>query len=349
MAKDQRRASAAPVIPLTFTEKMTAGAIARGVAQTILHPVDVIRTRVQARGVATSWNPKIFVKGVIPQISLAIPAGAVQFLAFEAAKERLATLLPDEKFSQARILVAGALGALTAASFRVPQEVLKQRIQADIYPNIYVALRETVGTSGLPSLYKGWLATISRDVPWNALSFMFHGQGKKIFASINGRPPKNDENLAVAGVAGAIAAIIMTPVDVVKTRIMTQRAGAAQYSGILNTLKKIIAEEGAGTLMKGVLPRIVFLAPLAGITFSVYEAIAKNIRARKAAQATAYRPVSPDLSATVDGESSLRRHTLALRFAKNPVKLAANSAQFPSTLSDINLSSAPIFFSLPSC
>ncbi len=34
--------------------------------------------------------------------------------------------------------------------------------------------------------------------------------------------------------------------------------------------------------MKGVLPRILFLAPLAGVTFSVYEGVAKIIRKRKA-------------------------------------------------------------------
>lgn len=46
------RASAAPVLTLTFKERMAAGAIARGVAQTVLHPVDVMRTRLQARDVA---------------------------------------------------------------------------------------------------------------------------------------------------------------------------------------------------------------------------------------------------------------------------------------------------------
>ena len=46
-------------------------------------------------------------------------------------------------------------------------------------------------------LYKGYLATISRDVPWNALSFMFFGQVKGMFKSITGRTPSNQENLAL--------------------------------------------------------------------------------------------------------------------------------------------------------
>lgn len=307
-------------VPLSFQEKMLAGAIARGVSQTILHPVDVVRTRIQARGVKVSWKPSVFIKGVLPQIVLAVPAGAIQFVAFEAAKEKLVALFPDEKWAQARALVAGALGATAAATFRVPQEVLKQRIQADIYPNLMVALRETVGKEGIGSLYKGALATLSRDVPWNALSFMFHSQGKSIFKSIKGRAPANDENLAIAGIAGAIAAVIMTPVDVVKTRIMTARAGAVP-AGLITTLRNIVAEEGAGVLMKGVLPRIVYLAPLAGITFSVYEAVAEKIRQRKTA-ATGME------ASRGRGQSHPYRHlgTFALRFAKSPVRLAHSSS-----------------------
>jgi solute carrier family 25 (mitochondrial S-adenosylmethionine transporter), member 26 len=281
-AKASAAAAISGSIPLTFGEQMLAGAIARGAAQTLLHPVDVVRTRLQAKNVVTKWSAGVFAKGVLPQMLLASPAGALQFAAFELAKDKLAEINSDDSTRELRMLLAGASGALAAAFFRVPQEVLKQRIQADIYPNLAVALRETLGSGGPAALYKGWLATISRDVPWNALSFMFHGRAKRLFASVKGRQPKNDENLALAGVSGALAAIIMTPVDVVKTRLMTQRIGAAvQYSGIFNTLQTIVKEEGAGVLMKGVLPRIVFLAPLAGITFSLYEAVANKIRARK--------------------------------------------------------------------
>eukprot|EP00166_Cyanidium_caldarium_P000236 ctg_110.g45 len=70
-----------------------AGSMARGVAQTVLHPIDVVRTRLQAKGVARNWQPQVFAKGVIPQIVLAIPAGGLQFVAFEWCKAKLAALL----------------------------------------------------------------------------------------------------------------------------------------------------------------------------------------------------------------------------------------------------------------
>ena len=73
------------------------------------------------------------------------------------------------------------------------------------------------------------------------------------------------------------AAVIMTPVDVVKTRLMT---GGAE-GGIVGTFSTILKDEGAGTLMKGVVPRVMFLAPLAALTLSLYEGFAKELVSKR--------------------------------------------------------------------
>ena len=191
---------------MTFRDRLVAGSGARGVAQTVLHPIDVLRTRLQAKGVSVNWSPETFLKGVAPQFVLAFPAGAIQFAAYEAAKDL--KCLPE--------VVCGGLGALAASVVRVPQEVLKQRVQADIYPNALVGLRKIASTEGVAGFYKGYFATVSRDVPWNALSFMFFAKAKKLFANYNGRAPAADENLVLGALSGMAAAVIMTPVDVVK-------------------------------------------------------------------------------------------------------------------------------------
>jgi solute carrier family 25 S-adenosylmethionine transporter 26 len=255
---------------MLFRERLMAGASARGVAQTCLHPIDVARTRLQAKGVAMKFTPRTFVKGIMPQFVLAFPAGALQFAFYEFGKEQfgkagMSGALPE--------VVCGALGALGASVIRVPQEVLKQRVQADIYPNAINGFQKIISTEGPKGFYKGYLATISRDVPWNALSFMFFAQAKGIFKSINGRAPSTEENLVLGAGAGMVAAIIMTPVDVVKTRLMT--GGAT--GGIAGTFNSILKDEGAAVLMKGVVPRCAFLAPLAAMTLSLYEGFAKQL------------------------------------------------------------------------
>ena len=127
------------------------------------------------------------------------------------------------------------------------------------------------------SFYKGYFATISRDVPWNALTFMFHEQAKAIFKKLTGEAPSAEQNLFLGAMSGMTAAVIMTPVDVVKTRLMT--GGAT--GGIVGTFQTILKDEGAATLMKGVVPRVAFLAPLAAFTLSFYEVYARQLVGRR--------------------------------------------------------------------
>ena len=227
-----------------------------------------------AKGVQLQFTPQTFLKGITPQFILAFPAGALQFAAYESAKEKfgnagMSGALPE--------MLCGAAGALAASIIRVPQEVLKQRVQADIYPNAFKGLGMLLKADGPKGLYKGYTATISRDVPWNALSFMFFGQAKDLFKKVQGRVPSNEENLLLGALAGMTAAVIMTPVDVVKTRLMT--GGAT--GGIAGTFSAIIKDEGAATLMKGVVPRVMFLAPLAALTLSLYEGFAKQLVSKR--------------------------------------------------------------------
>lgn len=265
---------------MLFREQLIAGSAARGCAQTCLHPIDVLRTRLQAKGVKVTFTVNTFVKGVAPQFFLAFPAGALQFAAYEWAKARFAELsvvgAPAE-------VSCGALGALAASVIRVPQEVIKQRCQADIYPNAAKGIQILLSTEGPAGFYKGYFATISRDVPWNALSFMFFAQAKTLYKKVTGEAPNGQQNLVLGAIAGMTAAVIMTPVDVVKTRLMT--GGAT--GGIVGVMQGIVRDEGAATLMKGVLPRVAFLAPLAALTLSLYDGFAKALVSQRTGVAVA--------------------------------------------------------------
>ena len=205
---------------------------------------------------------------------MAFPAGALQFAAYEFTKAKCVLAgLPGA----GQELLSAMCGALAASVVRVPQEVLKQRVQADIYPNALAGFKTLISTEGPRGFYKGYTATISRDVPWNALSFMFFAQAKQLFTKMTGEKPSTEQNLALGAFSGMLAAVIMTPVDVVKTRLMTGDA----TGGIVGTFSSIIKDEGAATLMKGVVPRVVFLAPLAAMTLSLYEAYARQLVAKR--------------------------------------------------------------------
>jgi solute carrier family 25 S-adenosylmethionine transporter 26 len=129
-----------------------------------------------------------------------------------------------------------------------------------------------------------------RDVPWNALSFCFFKLLCGLARSGLGlESPAVD--VACGTMGGAIAAVILTPFDVAKTRLMTQGkapdASSADadaptpYSGTFSTIARVASEEGPSALMAGVVPRVLYLAPLASIVFSVYTWVTKFLIAAR--------------------------------------------------------------------
>jgi len=123
---------------LTPRETMVAGALARLCAQTILHPLDVVRTRTQAKSRGDSTLLEALPFGLAPQVLLAAPAGSVQFAAVKAFRGQLEQRLPAgfKESPGGRFitqLLAAAGGAACAGVIRVPQEVLKQGCMAELH------------------------------------------------------------------------------------------------------------------------------------------------------------------------------------------------------------------------
>jgi len=63
-------------------------------------------------------------------------------------------------------------------------------------------------------------------------------------------------------------------VDVIKTRIMTTR-GAGLKGGVLLSIINAVREEGFGVLFLGLMPRLLYLAPLGSLVFSTYTKVSK--------------------------------------------------------------------------
>jgi solute carrier family 25 (mitochondrial aspartate/glutamate transporter), member 12/13 len=66
--------------------------------------------------------------------------------------------------------------------------------------------------------------------------------------------------LLVAGaIAGVPAASLVTPADVIKTRLqVVARSGQTTYSGVIDATRKIMAEEGFRAFWKGTAGKIDF-------------------------------------------------------------------------------------------
>jgi solute carrier family 25 protein 39/40 len=83
-------------------------------------------------------------------------------------------------------------------------------------------------------------------------------------------------NLAAGVFSGSCAALLTTPMDVVYVNYAVQKTAGPTGSRPLEpheVMRRILKEEGAGAMFKGVVPRIAKVAPACAIVVSSYEAL----------------------------------------------------------------------------
>ena len=87
---------------------------------------------------------------------------------------------------------------------------------------------------------------------------------------------ENLENLIIGALAGMVASAVVFPIDTAKTRI--QAADGATRLNTLQTIKKIIDEEGFLALYNGLVPVMIGAAPESAIQLSMYEFVLSTLK-----------------------------------------------------------------------
>jgi len=283
---------------LSAADTMLAGALARVVAQGVLHPLDVVRTRRQVKDLRGSvYEFRAMAYGLSPQLLLSGPAGAIQFTTVDLVRTELAKYFSavgaSDSFGSRMLiqLLAAALGASAAATVRVPQEVLKQGIMAQLYPNTFSATHSIWTTQGWRGFYNGLRPTLLRDVLWNSLSFTIFKLLDEIFSpsAVTTTSTQGEDSASSTPkgrivaqywrgiVAGALAALLTHPLDVFKTRVMTTAIPP-------RNIFELVQSDGIFVLSKGLVPRLFYLGPLASLVLATNEVIASFLLSRKQQQ-----------------------------------------------------------------
>lgn len=175
-------------------------------------------------------------------------------------------------------------------------------MQTKQYTSVSSAVSSVVRTEGILGLYRGFLSTVAREIPFTCIQFPLYEYFKKMYASMYGTAPEPYQAAMCGSLAGGIAAAITTPLDVCKTRIMLShkvkkkimsrdaRGAYAHigsffhkknqttkpYNGIMATMKRIAAEEGPRALLSGMGPRIMWISIGGSIFLGVYEKALKT-------------------------------------------------------------------------
>ncbi|KAL8433648.1 hypothetical protein ACSSS7_003746 [Eimeria intestinalis] len=130
---------------------------------------------------------------------------------------------------------------------------------------------------GLRSCYKGIAALAMGSMPSSAGFFFVYEVAKERLKLLGKDPPPTRSSAVVSGAAGmaagAVAAVVTTPMDVAKTRLMTQEPGARQYRGFYHCLHTMLRAEGGASLFLGVKMRCLWVALGGGIFLGGYDAL----------------------------------------------------------------------------
>ncbi|XP_059456493.1 uncharacterized protein LOC132186530 [Corylus avellana] len=252
-----------------------AGGLSCALSCSLMHPVDTIKTRVQASTLTfpeiISKLPQIGVRGLyrgsIPAILGQFSSHALRTGIFEASKLVLINVAPTLPDIQVQSL-ASFCSTFLGTAVRIPCEVLKQRLQAGIFDNVGEGIVGTLQQDGLKGFFRGTGATLCREVPFYVAGTGLYAESKKAVQRLLGRELEPWETIAVGALSGGLAAVVTTPFDVMKTRMMTAKGRSIPMSVVAFS---ILRHEGPLGLFKGAVPRFFWIAPLGAMNFAGYE------------------------------------------------------------------------------
>lgn len=172
-------------------------------------------------------------------------------------------------------MAAASVGEVAACAVRVPTEVVKQRAQAKQQQNSLAALsfilgqRKDIGVMGVwREMYRGWGITVMREVPFTVIQFPLWEGLKEWRRRKTGKDGITALESGVFGsVAGAVAAAVTTPLDVLKTRLMLARD--RERAGVL--LVTILRESGPRAFFAGMGPRVLWISAGGAIFLGSYQ------------------------------------------------------------------------------
>lgn len=254
-----------------------AGGLACALSTSLMHPLDTMKTRVQASSTLSfpeliSKLPEIGVRGLyrgsIPAILGQFSSHGLRTGIFEASKLLLTHFAPGLAELQVQSL-ASFCSTVLGTAVRIPCEVLKQRLQAGIFDSVGGAIIGTWQQDGPRGFFRGTGATLCREVPFYVAGMGIYAEAKKVMQRVLNRELEPWETIAVGALSGGLAAVCTTPFDVMKTRTMTAAPGMSTRMSIIALT--IVREEGLLGLFKGAVPRFFWIAPLGAMNFAGYE------------------------------------------------------------------------------
>jgi len=258
---------------------MAAGAMAGTTVDLFFYPIDTLKTRLQSRqGFLASGGFKGVYKGLGSVAVGSAPGAALFFTTYDYCKRSIVPSLFPSLSDPIVHMMSASLGEVAACLVRVPTEVVKQRQQTAAYgsgTSSARVLQLVIQQGGFKSLYQGFGITILREIPFSLLQFPLYEKLKSQAAKRRSLPSSDQLPAHISAlcgsIAGATAAALTTPLDVIKTRIMLTKQRDGAQIGIPDSFARVYREEGWPALWKGIVPRTIWIGLGGAVFLGVYE------------------------------------------------------------------------------
>ncbi|KAG1946981.1 calcium-binding mitochondrial carrier protein Aralar1 [Pimephales promelas] len=251
--------------------RFTLGSVAGAVGATAVYPIDLVKTRMQNQRSSGSFVDELMYKnsidcfkkvvryegffglyrGLVPQLLGVAPEKAIKLTVNDFVRGK--TMQKDGSVPLPFEILAGGCAGGSQVIFTNPLEIVKIRLQVagEITTGPRVSALSVIRDLGFFGLYKGAKACFLRDIPFSAIYFPCYAHIKAALSDGDGRVGPGRLLLAGA-LAGMPAASLVTPADVIKTRLqVAARAGQTTYNGLIDCFWKILQEEGPRAFWKG--------------------------------------------------------------------------------------------------
>ncbi|KAH8387468.1 hypothetical protein KR093_007277, partial [Drosophila rubida] len=305
----------------SFACTYVVSVVAASIAEMVTYPLDLTKTRLQIQGeaasvaaaaaaggakanmqyrgmVATAFGivreegPLKLWQGVTPALCRHVVYSGVRICSYDLMRKEF-----THNGTQALPVWKSALCGVTAGAvaqwLASPADLVKVQIQMEgkrrlmgEAPRVHGAahaFREIIKRGGIKGLWKGSIPNVQRAALVNLGDLTTYDTIKHLIMHRLQMPDCHAVHVLASVCAGFVAAIMGTPADVVKTRIMNQPTDklgrGLLYHGSLDCLRQTVVKEGFGALYKGFLPCWIRMAPWSLTFWLSFEQIRKMIGA----------------------------------------------------------------------
>jgi len=264
-------------------ESMACGGVAAAFAVNFTHPIELVKTRMQASGgtigataatVMKDGGITSFWKGLPFAYGRELSYTSIKLGAYAPVRNAVGAGSPDSPFYLK--FLAGAITGGVGSVVGNPFDVCKTMAQTTTDKSMTLGglVANLYRDQGIGGFYRGVEVNVMRACILNATKMGVYDITKGYVSESTGWSRKDVRtSFASAFVAGFFMTVTVAPSDMLRTKLMNQPTDAKLYDGFVDCAKKTIQEGGVMSLWRGFVPIWARFAPQATLQLLTIEVI----------------------------------------------------------------------------